>query len=92
MISAKRCGPLSWYEIEHIGISVDKPIEMANWYHETLGFNIKFSAEDDEKALAFLTDGSDKVMLEIGKIPDVLPLTKDLSHRLQFHIALFAEL
>jgi hypothetical protein len=56
------------FEIDHIGISVDKPIEMANWYHETLGFNIKFSAEDEEKGVAFLIDCSDKVMLELGKI------------------------
>jgi hypothetical protein len=76
------------YEIEHIGISVEKPIEMANWYHETLGFNIKFSAEDVEKAVTILTDCSDKVTLEFGKIPDVLPLTKGLSHHLQLHIAL----
>jgi glyoxylase I family protein len=76
------------YEIEHIGICVEKPIEMANWYHEVLGFNIKFSAEDEEKAVAFLTDGSDRVMLELGKIPKVLPLTKGMSHHLQLHIAL----
>lgn len=79
------------YEIEHIGISVEKPIEMANWYHEMLGFNIKFSAQDEEKAVAFLTDGSDKVMLELGNIPDVLPLTKVLRHLLQLHIALRSE-
>jgi glyoxylase I family protein len=76
------------YEIEHIGICVENPIEMANWYHEVLGFNIKFSAEDEEKAVAFLTDGSDRIMLELGKVPDVLPLTKGMSHHLQFHIAL----
>jgi predicted enzyme related to lactoylglutathione lyase len=76
------------YEIEHIGICVEKPIEMANWYHEVLGFNIQFSAEDEEKAVAFLTDGSDQVMLELGKVPDVLPLTKGISHHLQLHIAL----
>jgi catechol-2,3-dioxygenase len=76
------------YEIEHIGISVEKPIEMANWYHEVLGFNIKFSAEDEEKGVAFLTDGSDRVMLELGKLPNVLPLTKGISHHLQLHIAL----
>jgi catechol-2,3-dioxygenase len=76
------------YEIEHIGIAVEKPIEMANWYRDTLGFNIKFSAEDEEKGVAFLTDGSDRVMLELGRVPDVLPLTKGMSHHLQFHIAL----
>ena len=76
------------YDIEHIGIAVEKPIEMANWYRDTLGFNIKFSAEDEEKGVAFLTDGSDRVMLELGKVPDVLPLTKGMSHHLQLHIAL----
>ena len=76
------------YDIEHIGIAVEKPIEMANWYRETLGFNIKFSAEDEEKGVAFLTDGSDRVILELGRIPDVLPLTKGMSHHLQLHIAL----
>ena len=41
------------YEIEHIGICVEEPIEMAKWYQETLGFNIKFSAQDEEKGVAF---------------------------------------
>ena len=79
------------YEIEHIGICVEKPIEMAKWYQETLGFNIKFSAQDEEKGVAFITDGSDKVMLEFGKVPNVLPITKGLSHHLQLHIALKSE-
>ncbi len=79
------------YEIEHIGISVKNPIEMANWYRETLGFNIKFSAEDEEKGVTFLTDGSDRVMLELGKIPNISPLTAELSHHLQLHIALRSE-
>lgn len=60
------------FEIEHIGIAVEKPIEMAKWYQEVLGFNIKFSAEDEEKGVAFLTDGSDKVMLELGKVPNCI--------------------
>ena len=76
------------YDIEHIGIAVEKPIEMANWYRYALGFRIKFSAEDEEKGVAFLTDGNDRVMLELGKVPDVLPLTEGMSHHLQLHIAL----
>jgi hypothetical protein len=48
----------------------------------------KFSGEDEEKAVAFLTDGSDKVMLELGRLPDVLPLADGLGHHLQLHIAL----
>lgn len=76
------------FEIEHIGITVEKPVEMAKWYQEVLGFNIKFSAEDEEKGVAFLTDCSDKVMLELGKVPNVLPLASRLNHHLQLHIAL----
>jgi catechol-2,3-dioxygenase len=76
------------FEMEHIGICVEKPIEMANWYQDVLGFNIKFAAQDEEKAVAFITDSSDKVMLEFGKIPNVLPLTNKLDHHLQLHIAL----
>jgi catechol-2,3-dioxygenase len=76
------------FEIEHIGIAVEKPIEMSKWYQETLGFNIKFSAEDEEKGVAFLTDFSDKVMLEFGKIPNVSPMTDRMNHHLQLHIAL----
>lgn len=79
------------FEIEHIGICVEKPIEMAKWYQETLGFNIKFCGEDEEKGVAFLTDGSDRVMLELGRIPNVRPLTEGLSHHLQLHIALKSE-
>jgi hypothetical protein len=79
------------FEIEHIGICVEKPSEMANRYLEVLGFNIKFSAQDDEKGVAFLTDGSDRVMLELGNVPNVLPLTKGICHHLQFHIALKSE-
>ena len=79
------------FDIEHIGISVEKPIEMANWYRDALGFNIKFCAEDEEKGVAFITDGSDKVMLELGKIPDVSTLAGRLNHHLQLHIALKSE-
>ena len=76
------------FEIEHIGIAVSNPIDMANWYRDVLGFDIKFAAQDVEKAVAFLIDSSNKVMLELGSIPEVLPLAERLSHCLQLHIAL----
>jgi catechol-2,3-dioxygenase len=79
---------MSNYSIEHIGFTVEKPIEMANWYKEVLGFKIRFSAEDDEKAVAFVTDCDEKVMLELGRVPDVKPLSKMMDHDLQLHIAL----
>lgn len=43
------------YRIEHIGVVVKEPLLMAQWYREVLGFNVKFTAEDHEKAVAFLT-------------------------------------
>ena len=76
------------FEIEHIGIAVKEPVKMARWYREALGFDIRFSADDGEKAVAFLTDGSDRVMLELGKLPYVLPMAEGFSHHLQLHIAL----
>ena len=80
------------YEIEHIGISVREPIKMANWYKEILGFNIRFSALDEEKGVVFLTDSTDNVMLEFGKIPDVSSLADRINHHLQLHIALNPDL
>ncbi len=56
-----------------------------------MGFNIRFSAQDEEKGVAFLTDGSDRIMLEFGRVPDVLPLAEGISHHLQLHIALKSE-
>lgn len=76
------------FEIEHIGIAVRDPVKMAKWYQEALGFKIRFSAEDDEKAVAFLTDSGGRVLLELGKLPGILPLAVGLSHHLQLHIAL----
>jgi len=76
------------YEIEHIGIIVEQPVEMANWYKDVLGFNIKFAGQDSEKGVAFLTDANDKVMLEFGKIPDVIPLCNKTDHHLQLHIGI----
>ena len=79
------------YSIEHIGISVAQPIEMANWYKEVLGFEIGSSGQDADKAVAFVTDAENKVMLEFGKIPNVSPLRDSTSHHLQLHIALKSE-
>ena len=53
------------FEIVHIGIAVEKSTEIAKYI---MKLNIKFSAEDEEKGVAFITDCSDKVMLEFGKL------------------------
>ncbi len=75
------------FDIEHIGVIVSDPLEMAHWYEKILGFNIKFEASDDEKAVAFITDSSDRVMLELAQIPDVTALSAKTDHHLQLHVA-----
>jgi glyoxylase I family protein len=52
-------------KIEHIGLSVSKPITMANWYVEHLGFTIRRKDGDDQKGLAFISDPSQETMLEL---------------------------
>ena len=42
-------------------------MKMANWYREVLGFEVKFVAEDSEKAVAFVTNADNKAMVELGK-------------------------
>jgi hypothetical protein len=64
---------------------------MAHWYKEVLGFAIRLSGGDSEKAVAFITDADNKVMLELGKLPGVNPLKNDTTHHLQLHIALKSE-
>ena len=76
------------YSIEHIGISVPQPIEMASWYKQALGFEILFSGQNAEKSVAFICDSNKTVVLELGQIPGVAPLRNCLNHHLQFHIAL----
>jgi len=79
------------YVIEHIGISVSQPIEMASWYQRVLGFEVIFSGQDSEKAVAFICDVHKSVVLELGQIPNVAPLRNRTDHHLQFHIALKSE-
>src|SRR5512136_1191805 len=76
------------YSMEHIGIAVEDPIAMGEWYRDVLGFKIKFSGRDDEKAVSFITDNNESIILELGKLPQIDSLSKRLNHHLQFHIAL----
>ena len=52
-------------KIEHIGLSVSKPISMANWYVEHLGFIIRRQDGNDQKGLAFISDPEQETMLEL---------------------------
>jgi len=77
------------YSIEHIGITVEDTIAMGEWYRDdVLGFRIKFSGKDDEKAVSFIADQNENMIIELGKLPQLDSLSKRINHHLQFHIAL----
>ena len=77
------------FMIEHIGLIVQEPVAMAQWYKDVLGFHVKLSSPNDEaeKSVAFVTDRDEKVMLEFGKLPAIAPISGQLTHHLQLHIA-----
>lgn len=55
---------------------------MANRYREVPGFEVKSTAEDGEKAVAFLAGADNRVMIELGKLIDLQPLRKQIRHNL----------
>ena len=79
------------FNIEHIGIVVNEPVAMANWYKDVLGFNIKFAYEESGKGGAFVSDNAGGVMLEFAKLPEVSSLADKTDHYMQLHIALISE-
>lgn len=76
------------FAIEHIGISVTDPLNMAEWYRRVLGFKIMFSGSDESKAVAFVSDAEEHTTLELGQLPGITPLSEQIAHPLQLHIAL----
>lgn len=76
------------FRLEHIGIAVSSPIEMARWYARVLGFRIVFSAQDGEGAVAFVEDPAGHGLVEFGRLPGIAPLCDATTHPLQFHITL----
>jgi len=73
------------YIIEHIGISVSQPIEMASWYQRVLGFEIIFSQVNVRpgRPLIFGVNGS-RVAFGLPGNP--------LSHFVCFHLFVAAVL
>jgi len=75
--------------IEHIGISVSNPTEMAKWYQDNLSCKILFMSENDngDNAGAFISDESDSTILELFKLPNIAPIKNELKNPLQLHVA-----
>jgi glyoxylase I family protein len=76
--------------VEHIGISVSNPFEMAKWYRDNLGFNIIYSSEGDPSTneMAFIGDEIKSTVIEVfqGR-----PVSDQLSDPIALHIALLSD-
>jgi glyoxylase I family protein len=72
--------------IEHIGIQVQLPGPMADWYIAHLGFECKRSG-DSPVPVRFISDGSGKVMLEVYNNPAALVPDRAAMDPLLLHVA-----
>ncbi|MDA3799952.1 MAG: VOC family protein [Kiritimatiellae bacterium] len=77
-------------KIEHLGLNVENPIEMAEWYCDNLGFVIKRKTDAPVHA-RFIVDSSGQGMIEIYRneeapIPDYFTMSP-----LTLHIAFVAD-
>jgi len=71
-------------KIEHLGLQIEKPVEMAEWYCKNFGFTIKRDFKNSSQTL-FIADNSGNVMLEIYnnqavKTPDYANMDPLLMH------------
>lgn len=73
--------------IEHIGIAVRKPQEIAKWYERVLGFEAVFKDGTDDKGVAFIRDAAGKCVLEIMTAPGLDSLCDRQNDPTQLHIA-----
>ena len=64
-------------KIEHIGICVEAPISMGNWYRDHLGFEILMQAGDDRDGVSFVAADNGTV-LELGRLPEVPGLSAEV--------------
>ena len=78
-------------KIEHIGLSVSKPISMANWYVEHLGFIIRRQGGDDQKGLAFISAPGQEAMLELFDNNVTPPLESYTLSPAAVHIAITSQ-
>ncbi len=74
--------------IEHIGISVTAPQQMADWYSRHLGFRIIRRGGSDSDGGAFIVDESGDTVLELFRMPDADPLPLGDLAPIQLHVAI----
>jgi glyoxylase I family protein len=73
-------------KLEHIGLCVDQPISMAEWWIENLGFKCIRKLGTDDDGVAFIADDSGTV-IELGKLEEVHSLDLNRLESIQLHFA-----
>lgn len=78
-------------EIEHIGITVDKPLETANWFAQNLGCRLVSSQSDAQHEVAFMADEAGTTLLELIRVNGVASTCSLLPSTSQLHIAFLSD-
>jgi glyoxylase I family protein len=74
-------------KIEHIGLCIEHPISVAEWWVAHLGFRWIRKLGTDEGGAAFITDQQGTV-IEFGKLEEVPSLDVSRLESIQLHFAL----
>ncbi len=74
-------------KIEHVGLQVQDPVQMSDWYCYHLGFQV-MRQQDASPFTAFLADSSGSMMIEIHNHPEVQMPDHRQMDPLVLHLAL----
>jgi catechol-2,3-dioxygenase len=77
--------------IEHIGLCVDEPFDMADWYVKNLNFTILKKDGSKNDGVVFIEDSKGKTILELYNAPGIERINFSSLTPLQFHIAIEVE-
>ena len=55
--------------IEHIGLCVENPYDMADWYVKNLGFHILKKGGNNDDGVVFIEDSKNNTVLELYNLP-----------------------
>lgn len=78
--------------LEHIGVAVKNPPEMARWYEKNLGCIIQREGHKGPGMdMSFISDDKAKSVLELLCHPDYKPVSDVLSGAAQLHFAFLSD-
>lgn len=77
-------------KLEHIGLCVEKPLSMAEWWVANLGFKYKLKLGTDNDGVAFISD-DDNTIIEFGKLTEVESINLEEIKFIQIHFAIECE-